>query len=141
MLGFSAFKGVEDIASGLTTKSDKISLGIHNSLLQLGNVSGFGTPAMYGAGAGAAYGAANGAFSYDGSILGGAFHGAMLGGVGGAGLKFAADTYALGAVKSKYASGSLGSFKNEWSPTGSAFKNSEGNQMGAFQSSAFKGGW
>ncbi len=141
MLGFNAFKGVESISKNLSSTGDKVSLGVHNSLLQLGNVSGFGTPAMYGAGAGAIYGAANGAFSYDGSILGGAFHGAMLGGVGGAGLKFAADTYGMGAVKSKFASGSLGSFKNEWNSTGSAFKNSEGNHMSAFQTSAFKGGW
>lgn len=141
MKGFSAFKGVEDLAKDLGTTTEKGSLGIHNSLLQLGNVSGIMTPAAYGAGAGAAYGAINGALSYDGSILGGAFHGAMLGGVGGVGAKFAANTYSKGAVKSGFASGSEGSYANAWNTTHTAFKSSEGKQMGAFQSNAFKGGW
>lgn len=141
MLGFSAFKGVEKGMVDSLSSGQQISLGLHNSLLQLGNVSSFSTPALYGAGAGAAYGALDGAFSYDGSVVGGAFHGAMLGGVGGAGLKFAANTYGKGAAKSGFASGELGSLKNEWNVSSSAFKNSEGKQMGAFQSSAFKGGW
>lgn len=141
MLGFSAFKGIEKGTVDALSSGQQMSLGLHNSLLQLGNVSSFSSPALYGAGAGAAYGALDGAFSYDGSVVGGAFHGAMLGGVGGTGLKFAANTYGKGALKSKFASGELGSLKNEWNTTGSAFKTSEGKQMGAFQTSAFKGGW
>ena len=138
---FNAFKGIDKgFVEGLGS-GQKISLGVHNSLLQLGNSSGFSNSMMTGAGAGAIYGGVNGAFSYDGSILGGAFHGAMLGGVGGAGLKFAADTYARGAIGSGFASGAKGTFKNEWNTTGSAFKSAEGEQMGAFQTSAFKNGW
>lgn len=142
MLGFNAFKGINrGVMDGLEGSGQKISLGIHNSLLQLGNVSGFSNPAMVGAGAGAAYGALNGAFGYDGSVLGGAFHGAVLGGVGGAGLKFAADTYAKGAVKSNFAKETNGVFTNAWEVGNSAFKSTEGKQMGAFQTSAFKNGW
>ena len=98
MLGLSAFKGVEDIAAGLKG-GEKMSLGVHNSLRQIANVSGYSTPTAFGAGLGAAYGGFDGMTSYDGSIIGGAFHGAMLGAAGGAGLKFAADSYAVGAAK------------------------------------------
>lgn len=142
MLGFSAFKGIErGVMDGLETTGQKLSLGAHNSMLQLGNVAGYSNPAMAGAGIGAAYGALNGAFSYDGSVLGGAFHGAMLGGIGGAGGKFAAETYGKGAVKSGFASGKEGTFANAWEVGGAAFKSSDGKQMGAFQTSAFKNGW
>ena len=90
MLGLSAFKGVEDIAAGLKG-GEKISLGVHNSLRQIANVSGYSTPTAWGAGLGAAYGGFDGMTSYDGSIIGGAFHGAMLGAAGGAGLQPAPD--------------------------------------------------
>lgn len=142
MLGFNAFKGIDrGVMEGLESTGQKVSLGAHNSLLQLGNVSGYSNPAMVGAGIGAAYGALNGAFGYDGSILGGAFHGAMLGGVGGAGARFAAETYSKGAVKTGFASGKEGSFANAWEVGGKAFKTAEGKQMGAFQTSAFGRGW
>lgn len=138
---FSAFKGIEKGVIDSVSSGQKLSLGLHNSLLQAGNVSNYGNAALMGMGAGAAYGAVDGAFSYDGSILGGAFHGAILGGIGGAGLKFAGETYGKGAVNSKFASGNVGSFKSEWNTTNSAFKNAEGKQMSAFQTGAFKGGW
>ena len=95
---------------------------------------------MLGAGAGAIYGGASGAFSYDGSVLGGAFHGAVLGGIGGAGLKFAANTYTEGAIKSGFAKNSSGNFVNAWDMTNPAFKTAEGKQMSPFQLSAFKAG-
>lgn len=147
MMGFNAFRNVdksiyENIGSG-----GKISLGAHNSLLQLANTSSFSSPAMYGAGLGAAYGALDGAFSYDGSMVGGAFHGAMLGAVGGVGAKFAADTYGRGALSSGFATGKAGgagargTLKSAWSDGGAAFKNSEGQNLGAFQWSAFSKGW
>ena len=74
MLGFSAFKAIEkDLIDGVGSTGGKISLGIHNSLLQLGNNAvSYYNPIMLGAGAGAIYGGANGAFSYDGSVLGSA---------------------------------------------------------------------
>lgn len=84
----------------ITTKEafngDKISQGIHDSLLQAGSAT-VGSSAAWGAGIGAGVGAINGAFSYDGSFLGGGIHGAMVGGVGGMGARFAANTYAKGA--------------------------------------------
>lgn len=141
MIGFNAFKGIDKaLVDGLSSNGEKISLGMHNSLLQLGSNS-YTNAALGGIGAGAIYGAANGAFSYDGSIFGGAFHGAVLGGVGGAGLRFAAETYSKGAVKSGFASSKGNVFSNEWDGVKSAFKDKEGNVMGAFQTSAFKGGW
>lgn len=140
-MGLSAFKNInKDLVDGLSSSGQKVGLGIHNSLLQMGNTT-YSTAGAWGAGIGAAYGAIDGGLSYDGSILGGAFHGAMLGGAAGAGLRFAGETYGNGAISSEFASGKLGSFANAWTPTGSAFRNSEGKQMGAFQTSAFKGGW
>ena len=143
MLGFSAFKNA-GIDAGSLKGGEQLSLGIHNSLLQLANTSSFKSPAAYGAGLGAAYGAADGAFSYDGSIMGGAFHGAMLGGVGGVGLKQAANTYGKGALELGTATGISatnglkGSFKNSWK---SGYTDSEGALSGAFQTSAFSKGW
>lgn len=139
MLGFNAFKGIDNsLVDGLKS-GQKISLGAHNSLLQLANKSvSYGTSAWAGAGAGAAYGAVDGAFSYDGSVLGGAFHGAMLGAGAGAGAKFAANTYAKGAVGLKSAAESNGIYSNAWT---SAFKNSDGKEVNAFNTSAFKAGW
>ena len=141
-MGLSAFRNIEpDFVKGLSS-GQKVGLGIHNSLLQMGDSAfGYGSASAWGAGAGAVYGAIDGGLSYDGSILGGAFHGAMLGAAGGAGLKFASETYAKGAVGSNWATESGGAFRNAWSPTGSAFRNDKGAQMGAFQMSAFKGGW
>lgn len=142
MSKFSAFKNVESSVLEGLSGSEKLSLGIHNSLLQMGNVSSYTNASLAGAGAGAVYGALNGAFSYDGSILGGAFHGAMLGGVGGAGLKFGANTYAQGAKGLTGAfgkDGTVGSLRSTW--TKGAFKDSEGNSLSAFQTSAFKNGW
>lgn len=142
MVSFNAFKGIDrGVMDSLENTSQKLSLGAHNSLLQLGNVAGYSNPAMVGAGVGAAYGAIDGAFGYDGSLLGGAFHGAMLGGVGGAGLKLAANTYGKGAASSGFATGKEGTFANAWNTTKPAFKTAEGNQMGAFQTSAFGRGW
>ena len=153
-MSFNAFRGVAIKDAGvkaLDSTGAKLSLGAHNSMLQLANVSGWSTPAMYGAGAGAAYGALNGAFSYDGSIMGGAFHGAMLGGVGGAGLKFAADTYAKGAVKGfkpfdeatsafTTATGGGGKkFADAWSATNTAGR--DGERLSAFQWGNFGAGW
>lgn len=140
-MGLSAFKNInKDVLDGLSSSGQKIGLGVHNSLLQMGNTT-YGAAGAWGAGIGAAYGAVDGGLSYDGSILGGAFHGAMLGGAAGAGLRFAGETYGLGSVKSGFASGKVGSFANSWTSTGTAFRNSEGAQMGALQMSAFKGGW
>ena len=82
--------------------------------------------------------------SYDGSIIGGAFHGAMLGAAGGAGLKFAADSYAAGAVsgfKVKTAggedtlrgmTGSAGNYTNAWKSSG-GLANEKGEAFRAFQ--------
>ena len=143
MLGLSAFKGVEDIAAGLKG-GEKMSLGVHNSLRQIANVSGYSTPTAWGAGLGAAYGGFDGMTSYDGSIIGGAFHGAMLGAAGGAGLKFAADSYAAGAVsgfKVKTASGedtlrgmtgTAGNYTNAWKSSG-GLANEKGEAFRAFQ--------
>lgn len=152
-MGFNAFRGSglsDGFIKGMNS-GEKLSLGAHNSMLQLANVSGWSTPAMYGAGAGAAYGALDGAFSYDGSILGGAFHGAMLGGVGATGLKFAANTYAKGAVNgfkpfeeagSKFVSASGGKdgakFANAWKGNTAG---RDGEQLGAFQWGNFGAGW
>lgn len=139
-MNLSVFKGInQGLVDSLDSTGQKMSLGIHNSLLQLGGIS-YTNSTLGGIGAGAIYGAANGAFSYDGSILGGAFHGAMLGGVGGAGLRLAAETYSKGAVKSKFATESGGVFSNAWNKS-STFHNKDGELMGAFQTSAFKGGW
>lgn len=143
MLGLSAFKGVEDIAAGLKG-GEKISLGVHNSLRQIANVGNYTTPTAWGAGLGAAYGGFDGMTSYDGSILGGAFHGAMLGAAGGAGLKFAADSYAAGAVKGfnvKTATGEaklsgmeggIGNYTNAWKSSG-GLANEKGEAFRAFQ--------
>jgi hypothetical protein len=140
MLGLSAFKGVEDIAAGLKG-GEKMSLGVHNSLRQIANVSGYSTPAAWGAGLGAAYGGFDGMTSYDGSIIGGAFHGAMLGAAGGAGLKFAADSYAVGAskgfnVKTKGGEqllrGMNGS-EGAWSHFGSGLTDEKGKAFRSFQ--------
>lgn len=153
-MGFNAFRGVAIGDAGvkaLDSTGAKLSLGAHNSMLQLANVSSWTTPAMYGAGAGAAYGALDGAFSYDGSIMGGAFHGAMLGGVGGAGLKFAADTYAKGAVKgfkpfdeatsafTTATGGGSKKFADAWSATNTAGR--DGERLSAFQWGNFGAGW
>lgn len=153
-MGFNAFRGVAIGDAGvkaLDSTGAKLSLGAHNSMLQLANVSSWTTPAMYGAGAGAAYGALDGAFSYDGSIMGGAFHGAMLGGVGGAGLKFAADTYAKGAVKgfkpfdeatsafTTATGGGSKKFADAWSATNTAGR--DGERLSAFQWGNFGAGF
>lgn len=74
----------------------KLSMGLHDTLLQTGSV-GLGASAAWGAGIGATAGGINGAMSYDGSFLGGAVHGAMVGSIGGMGARFAANTYAKGA--------------------------------------------
>lgn len=140
MLGLSAFKGVEDIAAGLKG-GEKMSLGVHNSLRQIANVSGYSTPTAWGAGLGAVYGGFDGMTSYDGSIIGGAFHGAMLGAAGGAGLKFAADSYAVGAskgfnVKTKGGEqllrGMNGS-EGAWSHFGSGLTDEKGKAFRSFQ--------
>ena len=140
MLGLSAFKGVEDIAAGLKG-GEKMSLGVHNSLRQIANVSGYSTPTAFGAGLGAAYGGFDGMTSYDGSIIGGAFHGAMLGAAGGAGLKFAADSYAVGAAKGfnvktnngeQLLRGMNGS-EGAWSHSNSGLSDEKGKAFRSFQ--------
>lgn len=153
-MGFNAFRDVAIKDAGvkaLDSTGAKLSLGVHNSMLQLANVSGWTTPAMYGAGAGAAYGAIDGAFSYDGSIMGGAFHGAMLGAAGGTGLKFAADTYARGAVKgfkpfddatsafTTASGGGKNKFQDAWSNTNTAGR--DGERLSAFQWGNFGAGF
>lgn len=150
MLGFDAFRGVTMGGDAIKALKggEKISLGAHNSLLQLSNVSGYTNPTAWGAAAGAAYGAADGAFSYDGSFFGGAFHGAMLGATAGAGLKFAANTYAKGAAEGiKLESGAFrgasldntsGAFSNAWSKNTSG---RDGKQVGAFQWGYFGAGF
>lgn len=123
----NAFKNVS--TTGLTG-SEKLSLGAHNSLLQIASNGGYATSSAWGAGIGAAYGGIDGAFSYDGSFFGGAFHGAMTGAAGGAGLKFAADSYAIGAVKSGTASGTEAiGFKSAWASNTAGPK---GSSKGAF---------
>lgn len=142
-MGLSAFRNIEpDVLKGLGS-GQKVGLGVHNSLLQMGGSAfGYGSASAWGAGAGAAYGAIDGGLSYDGSILGGAFHGAMLGAAGGAGLKFASETYAKGAVLNEFATGSVESgFTNAWRSTNSKFAKNGGGVMNPFQTSAFKGGW
>lgn len=150
MLGFNAFRGLKDMPLSSMNTGEKLSLGAHNSLLQLANVGGYTNPTAWGAAAGAAYGAADGAFSYDGSLVGGAFHGAMLGAAGGAGLKFSANTYARGAVngfkphdgasafKSATGGGDAGPFSNAWKANKDG---RDGKQIGAFQWGNFGAGF
>ena len=70
--------------------------GAHNTMIQSAAAS-LGTHAAWGAGVGATYGGIEGAISYDGSFLGGAVHGAMVGGVGGAAFKGLTGLYTKGA--------------------------------------------
>ena len=137
---FNAFKNIESSIYKDLKYGDKASLGLHNSLLQLGNVSGSMNPAAIGAGIGATYGGISGAFSYDGSVLGGAFHGAMVGGVGGFAAKQAANIYSKGALEMKTAMGdqSKGTLINTWT---SAFRNADGKEESAFSMSAFGRGF
>lgn len=99
----------------------KVSMGLHDTLLQAGSVS-LGGAAAWGAGVGATIGGVNGAMSYDGSFLGGAIHGGMVGAVGGMGTRFAANTYAKGAFN-----GAAGSVVNGAFPAQQGAKFNWGN--------------
>lgn len=100
MLGFRAFSTVEkSVVDSIKSPWQKGLLGAHDAALQVGNMAGYSKPMVIGGMVGSGVGAADGAFSYDSSILGGAFRGAVLGTIGGAGLKFAANSYASGAVR------------------------------------------
>lgn len=137
---FNAFKNIESAIYNDLKFDAKSSLGVHNSLLQLGNVKGSMSPSAIGAGVGAAYGGISGGFSYDGSILGGAFHGAMVGGAGGFALKQAANIYSRGASEIGTATFGGGKYANKWD---SAFRSAtEPNEaVNAFSMSAFGRGF
>ena len=134
---FNAFKNIapdllQDLGGG-----SKLSLGVHNTLLQGANMTGYSTATAMGAGVGAAYGGATGAFSYDGSILGGAFHGAMVGAIGGSAFKMAANNYARGAVDLKTAVGDVSSgYSSSWNKA-FRFEGKETEELGAFSLDAF----
>ena len=93
---FNPIQGIEKSAWSALKGKSQISLGAHNSLLQMGQMS-YGSATAWGAGVGATYGGIEGAMSYDGSFFGGAVHGAMVGAAGGAGGRFASGLYTTGS--------------------------------------------
>lgn len=112
------FKGVESAWRSLDGKN-ALSLGAHNTIKQASQMS-YGSASAWGAGIGAAYGGVEGALSYDGSFLGGAFHGGMVGAVGGVGLRGAAGLYNKGAAGATTGNSRFAwkNFSDGWNATG-----------------------